>query len=148
MADNPGRLIVTDAPFSPFGPSPFALSDFFFDDIAKAAVEVQERYRGVRVILDRANNQPTRITGEQRERMDGQNDNAVPLSIEEFHALHRAVMKGERVSALVCSIFLDPDNLFSLFIPRGTPLKKLFAKAGPVSEHLKKNPTSRPYHPI
>jgi ferredoxin len=146
MKYNPVTLIIGDSAGRPFGPEPDTVRKFFFDDMEDAADAVRKRYREVKILLDNgprgANSaDQTGTTGRDR-------GSAVSLSLEEFHALYQVVQKNEQVNALLCSIFLNPDNLFTLFVPPGTTLKKLFGKVAPVSEHLKKHPTSKPYHPI
>ena len=139
-------LFVSDRVAYPFGPGGTLQKAFFFDTVETAVQAVQKQYETATIQLHGAGAAAKSAPLSESSHVDVHE--AVSLSLEEFHALYRAVCHGEKVTAQLCSIFLDYDNVFTLFVPRGTTLKRIFSKVKPVARHVKENPSSTPYHPI
>ena len=139
-------FLISYTPEAPFGPDPAVLRKFFFKNLEAAVEEVQIRYAETAFLLYGGGRSVALKSLKENEHRNA--GNVVVLSLEEFHALYRAVIHEEMVTALLCSLFLNPDNVFTLHVPTNTPLKNMFAEIEPVSKYLKTNITCKPYHPI
>ena len=43
------------------------------------------------------------------------------LTLTEFSELYHASLKGEKSGGILCSVFIDPENLFCLHVPDELP---------------------------
>ena len=73
---------------------------------------------------------------------------SIILTLTEFNELYRTSRKGEKTGGILCSVFIDPENLFCLHVPDGFPLEKIFSKVPQINHFMNTHPESRAYNPI
>ena len=140
--DPGGRMIISALPQAPFGVSPDVLSAFFFDDLEGALQWAIERFSlGGITVSGLSRFSEKNVRGVVYRRTSPRRQAGVRLDLFEFSRLISAVREGKISSGLLLSVFRDPGNVHSFFVPEGTSLDKIF-------ESSRGLPAAELYHPF
>ena len=123
---DPGRMIISALPQAPFGVSPDVLAAFFFDDLEGTLRWAIERFglTGIK-LAGLSEFKEMNIRDVVFRRGIPRREAGVRLNLFEFNRLISAAREGKVSSGLLLSIFRDPGNVHSFFVPDGTSLEKI-----------------------
>ena len=77
-----------------------------------------------------------------------QDKKSVFLSPLEFKKLSTAIIQDQYEKAALISVFIKPEYSFCLYIPENMVMADVLKLSPEIENRMKKNPESRPYHPI
>jgi len=124
---DPGRLIISALPQAPFGVYPDILAGFFFEDLAGALQWSIERFNLSEItVAGLSELSEKKVRRVVYRRTLPKRQSGVQLDLFEFSRLVSAVREEKVSSGLLVSIFRDPGNVHSFFVPDGTSLEKIF----------------------
>jgi ferredoxin len=122
----PDRLIVSALPHAPFGVSPDILAGFFFDDLGEAFRYALERFDLVEMtVVGLSDFTHVDVKGAVYRNTQPRGRQGIRLDLFEFSRLLTAARDGKVSSGLLLSIFRDPGNVHSFFLPEGISLDRL-----------------------
>lgn len=143
-------LAVIFQPLAPFGPDPAVLRDHLFTDLT-AAVEAVIKSFGLSGIEIRGLGREFRSGADRIRFVEGTGRFSARYPVIdplELQALSLACGGKPVPQAVITSVFVDPEKIFSFIVPRGMRLSELFSAEEVISAYLSANPESLPYGPL
>ncbi|MBU8920524.1 MAG: hypothetical protein KOO63_01570 [Bacteroidales bacterium] len=142
------RLSVRFSTGDPFGPSPGTLCDSLFPELKDDVLTVRDRFGLNSIEISGLGEE--KIFKEEKVVFSPQTGkrNAIPLTAPEFRRLAVLCRERKHEESVLFSVFIDPDNIFSFFLPAGKKINEVFDTREEIKSFISENPETRAYHPV
>jgi len=146
---NAEKLCVMLSPAGPVWPDADILSDFLFDDFAKALQEIKDKFSLAELGLAGIEYAENLVVGEEVKLYEDDLDTSIStIDIFEFYLLYQAAIKKEENSSTLILVSLDKDRHFAYLADKNTTLKDITAQEPALKELMHAHPQTKVYNPL